>query len=169
MDWVRRASQPDAYQHFAIWKQAAPQLERFASPAEILEAVGRLGHPAQSCRLLSELLLAAHHDPLAAYAVLVGLIPGLRVASGRRWQIARGDGPWTSRDELDTDTISAAWLAIAAHAGEHHDRPARLIIRAAARHLRTSHDAYRRRGARTLRHGDLNNTTTMSSCGSGNR
>ena len=162
MDWARRASRPDAHQHVAIWTQAAPQLDGFASPAEILDAVGCLGHPEQSCRLLSGLLLAAHHDALAAYAVLVALIPGLRVAAGRRWQTARGDGPWTSRDELDTDTISAAWQAIAAHAGERHARPARLIIRAAERHLRTSHDAYRRRSARTLPQGNLNNTTTMS-------
>jgi excisionase family DNA binding protein len=162
MDWARRASPPGAHQHLAAWKLAAPQLDPFASPAEILDAVGRPGHPDQSCRLLSGLLLAAHHDALAVHAVLVALIPGLRVAAGRRWQTARGDGPWTSRDELDTDTISAAWQAIVAHAGERHPRPARLIIRAAERHLRTSHDAYHRRSARTLPQGNLNNATTMS-------
>ena len=108
---------PDAHQHVAIWKQAAPELEGFDSPAEILDAVGCLGAAEQSCRLLSGLLLAAHYDGLAAYAVLVAIIPGLRVAAGRRWQTARSGGPWWSRDELDTDTISAAWLAIAAHAG----------------------------------------------------
>ena len=162
MDWARRASPPDAHQHVAIWKQAAPELDGFDSPAEILDAVGCLAAAEQSCRLLSGLLLAAHYDGLAAYAVLVAIIPGLRVAAGRRWQTARSGGPWWSRDELDTDTISAAWLAIAAHAGERHLRPARLITRAAARHLRTSHDAYRRRSARTLPQGNLNNTTTMS-------
>ena len=108
---------PDAHQHVAIWTQAAPQLDGFDSPAEILDAVGCLGAAEQSCRLLSGLLLAAHYDGLAAYAVLVAIIPGLRVAAGRRWQTARSGGPWSSRDELDTDTISAAWLAIAAHAG----------------------------------------------------
>ena len=72
------ASRPDAHQHVAIWKRAAPQLDRFDSPAEILDAVGRPGQPDQSCRLLSGVLLAAHDDALAAYAVLAALIPGLQ-------------------------------------------------------------------------------------------
>ena len=154
MDWARRASRPDAHQHVGIWTQAAPQLEPFASPAEILDAVGRLGRPEQSCRLLSGLLIAAHHDALAAHAVLVALIPGLRVAAGRRWQTARGDGPWTSRDELDIDTISAAWQAIAAHAGERHDRPGRLIVRQVERRLRSSYEAYQRDQSRGFPMGD---------------
>ena len=154
IDWARRASPPEAHQHVAIWKQAAPQLDDFASPAQILDAVGCLGHPEQSCRLLSGLLVAAHHDPLAAYADLVALTPGLRVAAGRRWQTARDGDPWTSHDELDTDTISASWQAIAAHAGERHLRPARLIIRQVEQRLRSSYDAYQRHQSRGFPIGD---------------
>ncbi len=119
IDWARRASRPDAHQHVAIWKRAAPQLDRFDSLAEILDAVGRPGQPDQSCCLFSGVLLAAHDDALAAYAVLAALIPGLRVQLPA-WKTARGDGPCTSRHELDTE-ISAVWQAIAVHAGERHD------------------------------------------------
>ncbi len=119
--WIgrRRASRPDTRQHVAIWTQAAPQLDGFDSPAEILDAVGLLGSPEQSCRLVSGLLLATRHDALVAYAVLI-VIRGLRIAAGRRWQTARG-GLWTSREELDTDTIRAAWQAVLADAAVRHD------------------------------------------------
>jgi excisionase family DNA binding protein len=159
MDWDRRASRPDAAAHLAIWKQTAPQLGRYASPTELLEVVGSFGYPEQSCRLLSALLVAARRDALAAHAVLVALIPGLRAAASRRWQTAHSDGPWTSRDELDTDTISTAWQTIATHAGQHHPRPARLIIQSVERQLRTTHDAHRRQTQRWRLQGDLDNTT----------
>ena len=154
IDWARRASPRDAHQHVTIWKQAAPQVDGFDSPAQILDAVGRVGPSEQSCRLLSGLLLAARHDGLAAYAVLVAIIPGLRVAAGRRWQTAQDGGPWWSRDELDIDTISASWQAIAAHAGERHLRPARLIVRQVERRLRSSYDAYQRLQSRGFPIGD---------------
>ena len=105
-DWKRHATQPDAHQHLAAWKQTAPQLQPYDSPAALLQTIGQLGHPEQSCRLLSGLLLAAEHDPLAAHTVLIALIPGLQVAAGRRWHTARHDGPWTSRPN-STPTPSA--------------------------------------------------------------
>jgi excisionase family DNA binding protein len=159
-DWARRASRSDAGERLARWKHVAPQLDGFCFPAEIVQAIGYLGHPEQSCCLLNGLLLVAH-DPLAAYAVLVALIPGLRVAAGRRWQTAWADGPWMSRDELDADTVSAAWHAIAVRGGQQHPRPARLIIRSLERHLRNSHDAQRRWSARTLPRENLDIATTL--------
>ena len=76
MDWARRASRPEACHLLVVWKQAAPQLERFAPPADILHAVGGLGYPT-ALHLLSGVLPTAHHDALTAHPILVALIPGL--------------------------------------------------------------------------------------------
>jgi excisionase family DNA binding protein len=126
----------------------APQLDGFSTPAAVVDTVTRLGNPDQSCLLLAALLVAAGHDVVAAYGVLVAVLPGLRTITTRRWVAARNDGVWACRRDLDAESMSAAWQAITTHAGHHHPRPARLILRRVERRLRTIHDTHQRDKAR---------------------
>jgi excisionase family DNA binding protein len=149
-DWLQLAVRPESLERLASWKQIAPELNGFQSPAELVQTIASPGLPERSCRLVSGLLVVALGDAFAAHTVLVALNPGLLVAAGRRWKAARDNGPWQSRAEVDIDAISAAWEAISLHAGQCHERPARLIVRRVERHLRTVHAAYRRRIAGSL-------------------
>ncbi|MGH9060846.1 MAG: hypothetical protein ACRDZY_15245, partial [Acidimicrobiales bacterium] len=157
-DWDHQASRPTARRSLHGGTAAGPALAGFDTPPDVVAAIGCLGHPDRSCALLADLLVAARHDQLAAHAVLVALIPGLRAVAGRRWAVAQRDGPWRTRDELDADTITTAWHTISVHAGQRHTRPARLIVRPVERRLRTIHDAHRRMTSRIL---PLSDTTIM--------
>jgi excisionase family DNA binding protein len=143
-DWLRLATHPESRERMDGWKRMVPALNDFDSPADLLESIACPGSPERSCSLLGAVLIAARKDVFAAHTVLVALIPGLLVAAGRRWRAGCHDGPWANRVELDIDAISAAWEAIYLHAGQRHERPARLIIRRVERELRTAHAAYRR-------------------------
>jgi excisionase family DNA binding protein len=115
---------------------------------ETVKQINRLGDRDQSCALLAGLLVAARHEQLAALSITVAVIPGLRAASVRRWRGARWDGPWQTRQELDSDTIAAAWQTVNELAGEYHPEPARLIVKRVERRLRTMHEQHSRDRAR---------------------
>jgi excisionase family DNA binding protein len=149
-DWLQLAVRPESLERLASWKQIEPELNDFQSPAELVLTIASAGLPERSCRLVSGLLVVALEDAFAAYTVLIALIPGLLVAAGRRWQAGRYKGPWQSRAEVDVDAISAAWEAINLHAGQRHERPARLIVRRVELQLRTVHAAYHRRVSRSV-------------------
>lgn len=134
---------PRARRAMRTWIERARSLDAYHSPAALVADIGRMGNPERSCRLLAEVLVLADHDTLAARAVLQAVIPGLRRAAGHRWRTASGNGPWPSYDDVAADTISAAWEAIHARAGEHHAYPARVIVRFAAGRLRRAHERWR--------------------------
>lgn len=134
---------PRARWAMRTWIERSRSLDAYDSPAALVADIGRMGNPERSCRLLSEVLVLADHDTLAARAVLQAVIPGLRRAAGQRWRTASGKGPWPSYDDVAADTISAAWEAIHARAGEHHAYPARVIVRFAAGRLRRAHERWR--------------------------
>ena len=134
---------PRARRAMRTWIERARSLDAYDSPAALVADIGRMGNPERSCRLIAEVLVLADHDTLAARAVLQAVIPGLRRAAGQRWRTASGNGPWPSYDDVAADTISAAWEAIHARAGEHHAYPARVIVRFAAGRLRRAHERWR--------------------------
>ena len=142
-EWRHLAAGPDAYRKLVDWSAAAPILSGYDSPADVVEAIGLPGHPERSCALLAGLLVAAGGDTLAAYSVLVALVPGMRSAARRRW-ISTSDNLWTTREELDADTLTSAWMAVCDHAGQHHPYPARVVLRQVERQLRAAHQAHRR-------------------------
>lgn len=142
-DWNRRATGPPARRAMASWGKRIPSLACNDSPAGVVADIGRMGDPERSCRLLAYLLILADDDALAAGAVLQAVIPGLRRTANRRWRTALGNGPWPSYDDIATDTISAAWEAIHARAGEHHEYPARVIVHFAEGRLRRAHQTWR--------------------------
>ena len=142
-EWTSVASSLPARRALRAWAVAAPRLDGFASPAALVATIGRRGQPTRSCALLSDLLIVADQDELAARAVLQAILPGLRSAARRRWRPTRA-GPWAGADEVAADAVSTAWATITLHAGQHHDRPAAVIIRAVEGHLRRTHDAWRR-------------------------
>ena len=125
------------------WPERIPSLASYANPGDVVADIGRPGDPERSCRLLAHLLILADQDWFAARAVLQAVAPGLRRAAGRRWRTASGHGPWPSYDDIAADTISAGWEAICDHGGEHHDYPARVIVRFAEGRLRRAHDRWR--------------------------
>jgi hypothetical protein len=129
------------------WATTAPALDSFASPSELVAAIARIGDPARSCALLTEPLVIADTDELAARAVLQAIVPGLRRAARRRWKPTTA-GPWTHADDVAADAIAAAWATIRVHAGQRHDRPAAIIIRAVEGQFRRTHDAWRRQTVR---------------------
>lgn len=141
-DWNAVATGPPARRAVRSWGEGIPSLAGYDTPAELVADIGRLGDPERSCRLLAHLLIQADQDNLAARAVLQAAIPGLRGAAGQRWRTASGNGPWPSYDDVAADTISAAWEAIHARAGEHHAYPARVIVRFAAGRLRRAHERW---------------------------
>lgn len=142
-DWDALATGPPARRAMSVWAEGLPSLAGYESPAHLVADIARLGNPEQSCRLLAHLLLLARANALAARAVLQAVTPGLRAAAGRRWRTASGNGPWPSYDDIAADTISAAWEAIRSHAGQRHDRPARIIVRFAKGRLRRAHERWR--------------------------
>jgi DNA-directed RNA polymerase specialized sigma24 family protein len=142
-DWNAVATGPPARRAMRAWAERTPSLVGYDSPAELVADIGRMGDPERSCRLLAHPLVLAGEDTLAARAVLQSVIPGLRRAAGRRWRTASGSGPWPSCDDIAADTISAAWEAIHARAGERHGRPARIIVRFTEGRLRRAHESWR--------------------------
>ncbi len=148
-EWRHHASGPDAYRKLVDWSAAAPILSGYDSPADVVEAIGLRGHPERSCALLAGLLVAAGGDTLAAYSVLVAIVPGMRAAARRRW-ISTSENLWATREELEADTLTSAWMAVCDHAGQHHPHPARVILRQVERQLRAAHQAHQRTSHREV-------------------
>jgi excisionase family DNA binding protein len=149
-EWNAVASGPKARQAIQAWAEMCPTLAGFASPAELVATIGRMGDPDRSCALLADLLQLAAIDGLAARAVLQALLPGLRATANRRWATDMAKITWAGRSELDTDTLAAAWQAIAANLGERHERPAAAIIRRVERELRSACETMSRTARRSL-------------------
>jgi DNA-directed RNA polymerase specialized sigma24 family protein len=143
-DWPITTGGGATHRTMAAWGQASLLLASFASPADVVDAINQPGDSTKSCALLSELLTLASQDRIAARAVLQAVIPGLRAAIGKRWSKATDRGPWQSEDELAADALSAAWIAIHAHAGQRHPRPAAIIIRFVEGSLRRQHTRWTR-------------------------
>ena len=139
LDWQAISGRQPARRAIAAWAEAAPVLAGFATPAELIHEINRAGRPARSCALLAELGVLARSARLAGRAVLQAVMPGIRHATSVRWRKAATAGPWRNFDEIAGDAISAAWSAIHAHAGQHHPRPAQLIIRHVEGALRRTH------------------------------
>lgn len=142
-EWNALAARPPARRAMRAWTERIPSLAGYDSPADLVADIGRLGDPERSCLLLADLLVLAAEDGLAARVVLQAVIPGLRRAARLRWRSGSGNGPWPSYDDIAADTISAAWEAICARAGERHDYPARRIVRFAEGRLRRAHESWR--------------------------
>ena len=142
-DWNALAAGPPARRAMRAWADCIPSLAGYDSPADLVADIARLGNPERSCRLLAHLLVLAAEDGLAARAVLQAVTPGLRRAAGRRWRTSSGNGPWPNYEDIAADTISAGWEAIHARAGEHHDYPARVVVRFAEGRLRRAHESWR--------------------------
>ena len=138
-----------AFRSLRAWAVAVPALDGFASLAELVATVSRMGDPDRSCRLLADLLVIADGDELATRAVLQAVVPGLRQAARRRWRQQTAGGPWGSADDLAAEAVSAGWAAIRLHAGQRHDRPAAVIVRAVEGRLRQTHAAWRKEAARS--------------------
>jgi excisionase family DNA binding protein len=149
-DFERQARHPEARTSFSRWRRASPLLAGFASPSDTLATIRARAAPDALEALLAELLQLAGGDPLAQLAVLVAVIPGLQSVAGRRWRLARPDGVWRDRHDLDADVLTAAWLAIDNAARQHHERPAKVVIRQAERQVRTIHQTYLRSFGRTI-------------------
>jgi excisionase family DNA binding protein len=149
-EWASAGARRSAERSLQAWAASAPALASFVSPAAVVAIIGQAGDEERSCALLCDLLFVAGGDELGALAVLRAVLPGVRRAAARRWRIGRDGGAWRSREEVDGDAVAAAWEAIHRHAGERHDRPARVIVRRVERCLRTKHDAHRRIMERTV-------------------
>ena len=139
LDWQANARADTARRSVAAWGEAAPLLAGFDTPGTVVAEINRPGQPARSCALLAELLVIARSDPMAGRAVLQAVTPGIRRAAATRWGKAASGGPWRTADEIAADAISAAWDAIDGHAGQHHPRPAQLIVRHVEAALRRTH------------------------------
>ncbi|MDA8290636.1 MAG: hypothetical protein M0Z33_03000 [Actinomycetota bacterium] len=92
-------------------------------------------------------------DELVGVTVVRLLIPGLtRVARSLHW----GEGgPWSDRDEFESDLVAAAWRSARLHAGLTLERPCRVILERARRSLRTDLERHRRDLARRRSPDDL--------------
>ena len=135
-EWAAIANRPDTRRACQAWGHRCPELVPFASPGDLVATIGRLGDPIRSCALLSELLVLAADDTLAARAVLQAVLPGLRRTAGHRWRRAQPCGPWRSERDAADDALSVGWEAIMAWAGHRQPRPAALIVRSAEGRLR---------------------------------
>ena len=141
-DWNTVAARAVARRAIRAWAEHAPGLAGYDSPADLVADIGRMGDPERSCHLLAQLLVLAKQDTLAGRAVLQAVTPGLRRAAARRCRTASGNGPWPTYEDIAADTISAAWEAIRAHAGQRHDYPARIIVGFAEGRLRRAHESW---------------------------
>jgi excisionase family DNA binding protein len=148
-EWAAIANRPAAVRACRAWGHRCPQLVPFASPHDLVAAIGCLGDPIRSCALLSELLFLAADDTLAARAVLQTVLPGLRRAARERWRRAQPGGPWRNEQDVAHDALSAGWEAITSWAGHRHPRPAALIVRGVEGRLRRIYQAWHREAFRT--------------------
>jgi excisionase family DNA binding protein len=147
-EWAAIADRPAACRTVQTWAQRCPELGAFVSPAELVATIGRLGDPARSCTLLSDLLFLAADDALARRTVLQALLPGLRLAARHRWRRATV-GPWRCERDAAHDALSAGWEAITALAGQRHCRPAAIVLRHVEGRLRRIHNSWQRETSRT--------------------
>lgn len=143
-DWEATTRRDHARRAMRAWAERNPAMAAYSCPGELVTDIGQLGNPDRSCQLLSDLLVLAGSEPLAARAVLQALLPGLRAAGRRRWRKAADAGPWTNDQEIAADSLHAGWDAIQAHAGQRHPRPAAVIIRHVEGRLRRDHDRWLR-------------------------
>jgi hypothetical protein len=148
-EWIATAGGHSARQEIRSWAAFAPRLAGFATPAELVAAIGQPGHADRSCALLADLLRLAGDDRLAGRAVLQAVLPGLRAAASRRWYLSSPSGPWSSPHGIATDAISVGWEAILRHGGQHHARPAAVLIRDVEGRLRRIHRRWHSETART--------------------
>jgi excisionase family DNA binding protein len=148
-EWAAIANRPAALRACQAWGRRCPKLGPFASPDDLVAAIGCLGDPIRSCALLSELLFLAADDTLAARAVLQAVLPGLRRAARQRWRRVQPGGPWPSQRDTADDALSAGWEAITSWAGHRHPRPAALIVRDVEGRLRRIYQAWHREAFRT--------------------
>jgi len=147
--WGTIAARRAARDAMRGWAERHPTLAGFASPADLVALISQMGHPDRSCALLAELLVVAGDDDLAGRAVLQAILPGLRRCAHRSSRRPAGARPWNSPDEIAADTIAYAWEAIHAHAGQHHTRPARVLIDAVEARLRADQRGWLRHTAHT--------------------
>jgi hypothetical protein len=148
-EWTAVAADMSSFRSLRAWAVAVPALDGFASLAELVAMVSRMGDQDRSCRLLADLLVIADGDELATRAVLQAVVPGLRQAARRRWPLQTAGGPWGSADDLAAEAVFAGWAAIRLHAGQRHDRLAAVIVRAVEGRLRRTHAAWRKEAARS--------------------
>jgi hypothetical protein len=148
--WQLISSTPAAHTCYLAWIRSEAALAAYRSPAALVEAItARRGTPA-SARLLRGLLQLAD-DPFAARTTLQAVLPALRAERilqpryGHLW----GER-WTTPEDTFADLVCAAWEAIRVHAGEKHEDPERLVVRAATRRLRTVRQAHVRHQRRCV-------------------
>jgi DNA-directed RNA polymerase specialized sigma24 family protein len=146
VEWLQIGATPAARQHLARWGEAEPALGRFATPIELVDVILTRGDPNRSCELLGCLLRLAD-DPFAARTLLQALAPGLRHAARTEFWPRRGI--WTRLADTEADVVAAAWETIRARAGQTVAYPAREVIGAARRRLRSTREAHDRRNDRT--------------------
>ena len=149
-EWERLASRPEARASLDRWCRTSSRFVGFSSPLALVAAIGQSADAERAQALLTELIALAIGDQLAQFAVLMAVLPAVRTTAARRWKLARADGLWHERQELDADAIAAAWLAIRNAVGRRHTRPALVVVRRVERQLRTVHQAHRRSAHATV-------------------
>jgi hypothetical protein len=142
--WERISTTPAARRSHAAWARSQPSLDPYESPAALVEEI-ICQRGTGSARLLGALLRLSG-DPFAARTALQAVLPSLRAQPvlqpryGYAWW-----EPCSKPDDIIADLVGAAWEAIRSHAGQSHDDPERLVVRAALRRLRTAREAQVRR------------------------
>lgn len=143
--WERISTTPAAARSRTAWATSEPSLAPYESPAALVEAITSPRGAPRSAGLLGALVRLSG-DPFAARTALQAVLPALRAQPilqpryGYAWW-----EPCATADDVTADLVAAAWEAIRAHAGESHDDPERLVVRAALRRLRTAREAHVRR------------------------
>jgi hypothetical protein len=147
-EWTSTASSRAARSALDRWSTDEEVFTGFVSPMEVVAAIQRRGDPERSRVLLAALLRQAD-DALATRAVLQAILPGL---SKMPWAGSNlvGDGRrWVNLRDVDADLVACAWEEIHRRAGQTHSHPAKVLIGAVHRRLRTWREAHERCAARS--------------------
>ena len=139
------------------WTSLVPELEGWAGPAELAEAI-RQGRPEVQDGLIGQLISVAGDDHLAQLTVVAGLADRLRWRVGR-W---RPHVSGCELAEMECDLVSESWTAVAALAGSGGPVPARVGLVLAQRAQERVRVARRRRRRAEDRWLPLDQTDTLA-------
>jgi hypothetical protein len=159
-EWRHAVFEPGMQEEARAWAVAEPVLGlgmgqgpgEVGSAGQVVARVTWVGYrPSADGALVLSALLRQAGSALAARALLQALLPRIKAEQVHTATYGHGVGEsWPRPADTVADLVAECFAAIKAHAGEDRDDVDRVIVRQAARRLRTARQVQHRYQARTV-------------------
>lgn len=146
VEWALLGETADARRQLRSWADRHQELDRFATPRDVVAACHERTDPQRANQLLAALLAEAADDPLARRAVLQAMLPALAGITRRCWPAVGAGRTWAEVAEVDQEVLTTAHDQILrlAQSAPPPSWPATAILDATWRRMRTAIDRHRR-------------------------